>query len=52
MTQKITNPNSLILDEVKNRSYPAPEHTYPITAQELKDFEAIVEQRRGEFEEE
>ncbi|KAL2069703.1 hypothetical protein VTL71DRAFT_14382 [Oculimacula yallundae] len=30
-------------DETKNRSYPAPEHTYPISKEELADFERILE---------
>lgn len=29
-------------DETKSRSYPAPEHTYPISREELEDFEQIA----------
>ncbi|KAL7269042.1 cell wall biogenesis and architecture protein [Rhizina undulata] len=38
-------------DEVKNGTYPAEEHTYAISAQELEDFQDIVEERKSEFEE-
>ena len=31
-------------DETKNRSYPALEHTYPISKEELADFERLVEE--------
>lgn len=30
-------------DETKSRSYPAPEHTYPISKEELQEFERILE---------
>ncbi|CZR51910.1 probable ketopantoate hydroxymethyltransferase [Phialocephala subalpina] len=30
-------------DETKSRSYPAPEHTYPIAKEELAEFERVVE---------
>jgi len=31
-------------DEVKTRSYPAPEHTYPMPQKEFDEFEKIIEQ--------
>lgn len=31
-------------DETKSRSYPAPEHTYPVSKEELADFERILEE--------
>jgi len=33
--------------EVKNRAYPAPEHTYPIPQEELEQFERILEATSG-----
>ena len=30
--------------EVKDRSYPATEHTYPIAKEELAEFEKVVEE--------
>ena len=35
----------LYRDETKSRQYPAIEHTYPISKDELADFERILEQR-------
>lgn len=32
-------------DEVKSRAYPAPEHTYPISDEELASFEKFLESR-------
>ena len=33
-------------DEVKSRVYPAPQHTYPMPAEELQKFERFVEMER------
>lgn len=33
---------TLYRDEVKSRAYPAPEHTYPISKEELESFEKLV----------
>ena len=33
-------------DEVKDRSYPAPEHTYPMPEQEFAEFEKIMENQK------
>lgn len=30
-------------DETKSRAYPAPEHTYPISKEELENFERIID---------
>ena len=32
-------------DEVKSGAYPAPEHTYPIAAEELSEFERVVDEK-------
>jgi 3-methyl-2-oxobutanoate hydroxymethyltransferase len=32
-------------DETKSRAYPAPEHTYPISKEELVEFERILERK-------
>jgi len=31
-------------DETKSRAYPAPEHTYPISKDELAEFERILDE--------
>ncbi|KAF2874309.1 3-methyl-2-oxobutanoate hydroxymethyltransferas-like protein [Massariosphaeria phaeospora] len=33
--------------EVKSRTYPAPEHTYPMPKDEFSEFERVVEQKRS-----
>ena len=32
--------------EVKSRAYPEPQHTYPMPAQELLEFEKLLESHR------
>ena len=34
-------------DDVKSRAYPAPEHTYPMPAEEFSEFEKLVEEKRS-----
>ena len=36
------NDTNTLLGEVKNRSYPAPEHTYPMPQEELNEFKRLV----------
>ena len=35
------------IGEVKSRAYPAPEHTYPIAAEEYVQFETLVASKQS-----
>lgn len=37
-------------EDVRSRAYPAKEHTYPISPEELQEFEEILKKRSAEFE--
>lgn len=38
-----------MIEDVRSRAYPAKEHTYPISPEELQEFEEILKQRSAEF---
>ena len=40
----LTWADHLVTSEVKSRTYPAPEHTYPIATEELRNFEKCMEE--------
>ena len=40
-TWTVLSPLLIGIDEVKSRSYPAPEHTYPMPAKELAELESL-----------